>query len=256
MNNGESPVQNTGNVAPAENAVAPQPAVNTVAPAAPSNESATEKLLTQSVVNGIVGSVKQEAFDKGYTKGKNETQAEYEARVNSNPVNQQPANTGIVNQQPANNLSEDKILAMIEEQAQQKANESMAQQTVNEFVQKMTAAKDKHPDFEETVTKLNLPSMPGIVQLANLTDNTADVMYELGKHPVKLANLKAVIRETPELAMEEFKKLSNSIKQNETAQNQQSQTAEPLEQIKPSNTGTDNGSMSVGDFQKQPWLKG
>jgi hypothetical protein len=58
----------------------------------------------------------------------------------------------------------------------------------------------------------------------------------------------------PLLAQREMHKLSDSIKKNEEAKSQPS-VDEPLQPIKHSTVGTDNGSLTVRDLRKQSWLR-
>jgi len=212
------------------------------APVTSTVEKPVEKMLRQSEVNDIIGSVKKEAYEKG--------KREAASQPMQQPVQQHEQTIGGVSQ-----LSDEKIRQLINEESQKKTNYDTAQRIAQEFTQKMMAAKDKYPDFESTVTKLNLPQIPHIVNWANSLDNTADVMYEIAKYPAKFASIMTLAYTSPHLAVEEMQRLSNSIKQNEAAVKQQT-PAEPLSQVKPSTTGADNGSMSITDYRKQSWLRG
>jgi hypothetical protein len=90
-------------------------------------------------------------------------------------------------------------------------------------------------------------------------DNTAEIMYELGQNPTKFDSVLALSVRNKTLAHKAITKLSDSIKQNKVAvdKNAKTKVNEPLDQIKPSLTGTDSGDpKSVGDFRKQDWLRG
>jgi hypothetical protein len=102
---------------------------------------------------------------------------------------------------------------------------------------------------------LDLSTIPQIVQLANTVENTDDVMYELASNPNKLVTLLNLTNfGNGRLAYLETKKLSDSIKQNQTAL-QQPVPPEPLSQLKPSNVGTDNGALSIRELRKQQHLR-
>lgn len=223
-------------------------ATTSVDASAPAAEKPQEKLLKQSEVNEIIGSAKREAYEKG----KRESLAEYQksqAHVQQPNYNANQTIGGMPQ------LSDEKIRQLINEEAQKMTNMAVAQKIANEFTQKMMAAKDKYPDFEQVVGELNLVDMPQIVNWANSLDNTADVMYELAKYPEKLSSVTVLAYTNPRKATVLLQKLSDSIKQNESALKQPS-ASEPLSQIKPSTTGTDNGSRTVSDLRKQPWLRG
>lgn len=223
-------------------------ATTSVDATAPVVEKPQEKLLKQSEVNEIVGSAKREAYEKG----KRESLAEYQK---SQALVQQPNYNANQTIGGMSQLSDEKIRQLINEEAQTMTNMAVAQKIANEFTQKMMAAKDKYPDFEQVVGELNLVDMPQIVNWANSLDNTADVMYELAKYPEKLSSVTVLAYTNPRKATVLLQKLSDSIKQNESALKQPS-ASEPLSQIKPSTTGTDNGSRTVSDLRKQPWLRG
>jgi hypothetical protein len=199
-------------------------------------EKPAEKMLRQSEVNDLVGSIRKEAYEKG--------------KREAAQVVPQQQNAGDANQMP-----DDRIRHLIQQESARMTQEAIANKVAQEFVQKMEASKDKYPDFEQSISKLNLPSIPQIVNWSNSLDNTADVMYDIAKHPAKFANLLMLSHTAPHLAVEELQNLSASIKQNSAALKQQT-PAEPLSQIKPSTTGTDNGSMNVSDLRKQSWLRG
>jgi|ERR1043165_3406403 hypothetical protein len=112
----------------------------------------------------------------------------------------------------------------------QQANEWQAQQIAQQFLGKLTAAKDKYPDFEETLASLEVHKFPEVVQLANNFDNTADIMYELAKNPSKAVILKQCAQINLNLATVELRRLSDSIKQNQTAKQEPIAQA-PLSQL-------------------------
>lgn len=147
------------------------------------------------------------------------------------------------------------------EQMQQQLNEQGAREVLNTFQSKLEAGKANYPDFDEVVNALPLASIPTIVGLASRVDNTADIMYDLGKNPHKIANLAYLSqldqnahqqyggRIKSNLAEKAFYQLADSLKRNELAK-QQKQANEPLSQIQPSPTGADNGKPSYKDLKR------
>src|SRR3990167_2198035 len=196
-----------------------------------------EKLLSQSEVNEIVGKVRH----AGYEKGRKDGMAETKESAISNPQ-----------------LTEDQIRQMMREEASKVQEDQFRQQAahhlLSEFSTKMAAGKERYPDFEEKVAGLDLAKIPQIIQLANATDNTADVMYELANKPYKVGNILSLLNSAPHLAIAEMQNLSNSIKTNQKAAQTVSSAREPLSNLRPSNAGIDNGVKSVGDFRKMPCL--
>lgn len=206
-----------------------------------------EKVLTQSEVNDLIGRKKAEAYEQG----KRETLAQLQAQ------NQQAQATvsSMGGMQQFNPDLRNMVAEEAQRQLQHHAQMAEGNRIANEFTQKMMAAKDKYPDFEQTVSSLDFSKIPQIVKLANQADNTADIMYDLANNPHKIANLLTLANTDDRLAQQGISKLSQSIRQNQAVENQKS-SREPLSQMKPSITGTDNGSMTVSDLRKQPWLRG
>ncbi|WP_033227403.1 hypothetical protein [Rickettsiella massiliensis] len=85
---------------------------------------------------------------------------------------------------------------------------------------------------------MNWTKVPAVLDLANLTDNTPDVMYELAKNPQKAIHLDQLAQVNPQAAFAETKKLAESIKQNQV---QFPSTNPPLSPLTPSVNRTDNG---------------
>lgn len=136
-------------------------------------------------------------------------------------------------------------------EAQTKSQEEMAQRTVQNFWNKVTPGREKYQDFDQVTGDIQYARFPNVVQLlADYVDNSHDVLYELGKDRIKMANLESLALMSPQDAVIQAKRLSQSIKDNEAAGKQRVPN-EPLSQMRPSNAGTDNGVMSVKDFRKK-----
>jgi len=210
----------------------------------PQEVKPAEKMLSQSEVNELVGKLKRESYEKGLKEGSSKATSE---------SSYQPRN----NDAASNLLEDDRIRQLIRDESERQTQMNMAKKIADEFTQKIISAKEsnKYPDFEEKVSSLNLPDIPHIVGWANSLPNTADILYDMAKNPSKFANVMFLSQTSPRLAFSELQKLSSSIKENEEAVKQPT-AAEPLSQLKPSTTGTGNGSMSVSDFRKQSYLKG
>lgn len=211
----------------------------------------TEKMLHQSEVNDIVGKAKRDAYEKA----RRELELKNAAINNiNNAVNHGQQNQGIPGQ-----LDEATVRRMITEEAQREALRIHATKVSGELVGKIDLAKSKYSDFEEVTKDMDLTAIaaanPNFIYLLNEFENSGDMVYEVARNPTKLVELAALSASAQPLARKAFKMLSDSIKRNETAA-KAPVAPEPLSQVKPSTTGTDNGSMSVGDFRKQPWLRG
>jgi len=222
-------------------------------------QEAPEKVFTQSEVTKLVGRVKLETKEQAYDKARREIMAELQQQqAPQESQMQQPSqaqNVGGMQQ-----MSQDDIRRLIAEETQkhqsemntrnqQQAEQNWAKKVTESFINKMSAGKDKYSDFDEKVGSLNLPSIPEIVHLAEGTDNTHDVMYDLAENPHKVGTLLMLAQRNPALAQKEIQKLSASIKNNESAANVKL-PKDPLRPLKPSANGMDNGELSVSDLRK------
>ncbi|NHJ41458.1 MAG: hypothetical protein FK731_15615 [Asgard group archaeon] len=223
----------------------------------PTVSQPAEKVLRQSEVNEIAKHAKY----LGRQAGRQEALSEFQSQMQG-AVTQQKSQPDVVASNGS--INQDNIRKMIAEeaqklvlQAQQEQLQAQAQQIVNNFGQKIESGRKKYPDFDDKVGALNIAAAPEIVPWLNSLDNTEDVLYELAQNPTKFLNLLDIVNKAsrhPHLASAEFNKLSESIKKNQAAANQ-AKVAEPLSQINPSVTSTDNGELSVSDLRRQPYLK-
>lgn len=198
-----------------------------------------EKLLKQSEVNDIVGRAKHEAVERFKREQSRQVDPNTETR----------------------NISHDDIRRMAAEEAsrlrnewvqeqQRIAGEKDAERIAGEFFTKLGTGKERYQDFDKTIENVDFAAIPNIVQLSNMVDNTADVMYELAKNPSKIATLQQLISISPKLAYSEMQRLSSSIKDNANVSNYKSPN-DPLSQMKPSNTGTDAGALTVTSLRSK-----
>lgn len=207
-----------------------------------------EKTLKQSEVDQIVGAVKRAAAEKARKEILAELQTSNQNNINIEKQKNNLSQSNI-------DINDERIRSIIAEENERAANEAIANKIAMEFTQKMMAAKEKYPDFEEVVTQLNLPNVPEIVHWTNSLDNTAEVMYDIAKNPSKFANILMLTHTAPHLAQSELQKLSSSIKKNQEAK-MQTQPKEPLSQVNSSTAGIDNKEMGIKDFKRADWLRG
>ncbi len=215
----------------------------TVAPIT-STETPAPKLYTDADVDRIVSA-----------KIKREREANASNSLpsqQSQPVTQPQQNMGGMPQ-----LTPEQMDARIDQRLQQKQQEQWLQGVQKQLNDKIEEAKTRYSDFDEVTRQVDFRTMPEIPVLANEMDNSMDVMYDLAKNPAKLGTILTLAQRDANAARAYMKSLSESIKQNQTALNQanQSKVNEPLSQVKPSNVGMDNGSHTVRDLRRQPWLK-
>jgi hypothetical protein len=246
---------------------APAP-VNTPS-STPSAPAESERTFRQSEVNDLVGRAKSEAIER--YKRETSMQSHSTHQVYTPPQQQQPYQPPQQGYQPPYqpqppSMSQDEIRRLAAEEAnrarekwtedsQRNAQEQQAQQIASEFFTKIEAGKANLQDFDKVMGDVDLRTIPYHVQLANMVDNTAEVMYELAKNPSKIGAIQNLIDidlragRQPKLALAEMKRLSESIKTNQQGSKFQSPN-EPLSQLRPSNAGTGNqGALSVRDYK-------
>jgi hypothetical protein len=211
-------------------------------------QQAQERLFKQSELNEIVGRAKHDAVESF----KRQQQTQYA---------QQPQQSNQT--QNSKSLSEDDVKRLTGEElarqrdqwtreAQEKADADIAQRIVNSYKEKIAPGKEKYEDFEAVTNNVDMRYYPNVVQLlAEYVDNSHDVIYELAKNRTKLYQLESTCGHNPQDAIYEIKRLSDSIKANEST-SQMKHANSPLSQQRPSNTGTDSGNtLSMKDLKRK-----
>ena len=218
---------------------------------APSENVQSERTFRQSEVNELIGRAKNEAVDR--FKRESSIASHTQQQSSYQQQSQQP-------QQDFRKVAAEEVQRMFDQRVQeqqQASDQQQAERIASEFFTKIEAGKGKFEDFDKVLNDIDLRSIPNHVQLANMVDNTAEVMYELAKNPSKLGMIQALVDidikagRQPKLALAEIKRLSQSIKDNEQAGKYQAPNA-PLSQSKPSNAGTGNtGPLSIADYKRK-----
>ena len=136
---------------------------------------------------------------------------------------------------------------------QQQAAEYQNKQFADGFVAKMQAAEQQFPGLEQKLNDIDFtsPATLKLVQMANNMDNTGEIMNELLENPEKMGTLLNLVHEQPKLAQNRLASLSNSIKTNRQAIEQEQSAQDPIGQLKSSvNAGVDEHNLSVKDLKK------
>lgn len=220
--------------------------------AEPVVQQQTERMLSQSQVNEIVGNAKREAAERAVEAYKRQ-QTQSQSQSTSTP--QQEPNSGrFTSEDDVKRVAGDEIkrhFSQLEQEAQERANMEAANRIVGMFRDKIVAGKDKFEDFDSVTSNVAMQRYPNVVQLlAEHVDNTADVLYHLAKNRDKLYRLEALSEHSSSDAVYEIKRLADSIKSNEDS-SQTKQANAPLSQQRPSNTGTESGSLSWSDLKRK-----
>lgn len=212
-------------------------------------QASHEKMIPQSQVNDIVGSAKREAAEKAVEAYKRQQAQSSQHHIPDSSLHR--------------SISEDDIkrvtgeelkrqLSQLEQQAIERANTEAANRIVGTFKEKIASGKDKYEDFESVTGNVAMQYYPNVVQLlAEHVDNSADVLYHLARNRTKLYELESTCSHNSPDAIYEIKRLSDSIKANEQANSYKRNPNAPLSQQRPSNTGTDSGSLSWSDLKRK-----
>ena len=212
-----------------------------------------EKMVPQSVVNQIVAREKAQVAERVRQQMMEQAQSGQQSMGAGNKP-------GVDVEQLKREIY-DKIMGEAQEaQAKRQEEEHKAAmiEVADSYHKKMGSGKDAYPDFDDVMGDFNVSAFPKIVFLASQLDNTADVMYELAKNPMKLASIDHLADKNPVEAQKMLRSLGNSIQQNRTAMQQGNATLAPLSRTKSSpGAGTGSGGdMSLKDYKNAPWLRG
>lgn len=209
-------------------------------------------------VQDVVNREKQKAFERGKKEALMELQQQQQQAQAAEAAPQQAQQSAPQSMGGMQQLSQDDIARMIAEQAPQALNRHVQQMQhdnmVNTFSQKMQQAEQKYPGLEAELNSLNYddPRLVNFIKLANQLDNTGEIMKDVLDNPAKLESLMNQAHNQPNLAMKSLKSLSESIKTNQAAINDNNQARDPLSPLKPS-TGVgmaDSQNLSVKDLRK------
>jgi len=226
------------------------------APVETSQPTQTERTFRQSEVNDLIKRVKHEDSQKRDRLYQEQPQyAEQKYGSQQSQQSQQPY------QSQQNAVPESDIRRMAAEEAQRlrdqwvadaqgKSEQENAQRIVQSFWDKIASGKERYEDFDKVTADIEYSRFPNVVQLlAEHVDNSADVLYELGKDRLKMAQLEQLSYMSPRDAMVQAKRLADSIKANDEAGKIRTPNS-PLSQQRPSNVGTDSGGiLSMRDLK-------
>jgi exonuclease VII large subunit len=229
-----------------------------------SDDTPPEKMLSVSKVNELIKKAKRKGEQKMQEQLDAAKQQIQELQNQQQPQNQAQEPPQNQQQQGVDqNMLQQQVMQLMqqkhEEDEKKRYSEQLEQevnQVATQYFGKMAQGKDLFEDFEAITADFNPAEFPQLVFLANQMDNTPAIIYELRKNPSKLAYLDRLVEKSPSMARSELGKLSESIKRNDDAKNALQEAQNPLDRLKPSPTGTDNGAKSVRDFKSSSFLRG
>lgn len=220
-------------------------------PVEPPISQNTERMLSQSTVNELIGNAKREAAEKAATRAVEEykrQQGQQQQQANYAAPQYSGLSEADVKRLTGEELNRQK--SEWERQSTERQQAEAAERIVRNYNDKIAAGRDKYQDFEAVTNNINMAYYPNVVQLlAEHVDNASDILYNLAQRRGKLDELDRLFERNANDAVYEIKRLSDSLKANESV-NQVKTSRQPLSQQRPSNTGTDSGPLSIADYKK------
>lgn len=216
-----------------------------------------EDLIPRAHATDLIKREKEAAYRKA--------QREFQAQIDQMKTGQTQQMGGM--QQPPEELVQqavDKKLQALREEYE-KAQEEQRKQEYSAFVnqqaqsylEKMDKSGDLAEDFKEMTARFKPDKFREVFFLANSYDNTPALVYEFGKYPEKLLEIDNAMKSDPDIAKVLMDRLSESIKFNQAAKENNKSAEPPLSRPKPSlAAGGDSGAMSLADLKRSPFLRG
>jgi len=222
------PSVNTETVAPAENTTA----VENTTEVTTEVSHAEKPTFTRKQLAQIVSKQKQEAAES--------VRKEYEQKLSSLKAE---ATNG---QETAKNIAKEEALKTY----QQMLAYSIQTKLNADTEAALNKGREKYDDFDSQVDALNLdnPGSIGLKQFVMETPNAADVFYELGKNPIKYAQLMAV-GSNEKVIRKMLKQFSDSITSNEKAA-AKTKVPSPINQNSSSTVNIGGGESTISDLRK------
>ena len=217
---------------------------------APLSGDAQEKLVKQSVVDELIGNTRHNSYNRGYAT------AMEEMKKQSPPIAQTPSSQPVSPTAPVNDEQIKKVATEAATTATQKVfDQQFYKAQADKFVQKLLRGRTKYPDFDQKASMVNFQNIPAIISLTNEVDNTEDVLYHLLNDPTLFSNIHFSALHTPELAAQQIKSMSETLKNNQKKAADES-NQEPLTRLSQSTNVTGNGKDTFESLRNADWLLG
>jgi len=216
------------------------------------NAPATEKMLPQSKVTELVANARLVAEQKARQEMEAKFSQEREQMMQQRSMGgmAQPAQNQGFSQEDAAKLVEAEI-AKRDQLLMQQQQRAQVEELANQYTEKMAYGENAYDDFKEVTGKFNPVKFPQVTLAAATLDNTADVIYDIMQNPTKLTHLQQLFQMDENLAFDEMKRLSASIKRNSEAAESNVRSPNPLSKPKPSIAGADSGRKTIADWKKR-----
>jgi|GEM_PF-2944535 len=232
------------------------PSVNEVSTS--EDNSSHHQGIPQDDFNGIAAAIKKKYYAKGQRDAQKQydgqqapvAQSEYQQYSDAPPANvsqeqyQQPNDmAGLVQNEIA------KLLDIAERSNNERQANQKAQSVAQQLQSKMTEASGRYSDYRNVLSNVKMfTDTPQILDLANTVDNAGDVLYHLAKSPNRIGNILALCQQSPHLATMAIREISGQINANKAGASA-SVVPDPVNPIRPSRVGTDDGKLGVRDYK-------
>lgn len=207
------------------------------------------KVMQQHEITALVSGEKKKAYERGRQEAKAELMAQMQGQNAPMPAPQNFAptdNESRLRQIATEELAKQRAVEQANWEAQQR--EAAGMKILNELKMKTDAAKSKFDDYDKVVSPdfRNFEKTHEVLQLAHQFDNAGEMLYDMGKNPMKMMQISLMVRNgMGDAAFAEMKRLSDSIKVNEMSANLPKPKM-PLSQVNPSNVGVGKTDDHIG----------
>jgi capsule polysaccharide export protein KpsE/RkpR len=215
-----------------------------------------EKMIPVSEASKHIAGAKMKAYEKAKNEFDDRIRALEEkiSQNNLSSASNQPQQSQAVF---SKDLLREELQSLIREEQShlaQARQQEEANKIVRELSEKFKKAEERLPDFKDTITSFKFENTPEILRAANQFDNGGEILYDLAKNPSKIGALLALADRDPDAMIRQMRDLSSSIQKNEQAKNTKF-PQDPIQSIRPSVLGTDNGDLSPAELLRQAKLK-
>lgn len=218
---------------------------------APAQQAPAEKLIPQSKVEELIVNAKHEAAEKTRRQlMQQQQQPSYQEAPQQNQQAQQGSYGG--GQPDVRSIVEEEFGRHFNELSK-KAQEEQLKTQIDQAKHEIASKIVNSPVYAENKDLFDdLPAieqLPFVYDIAHSFDNSAEIMLEFAKNPLKMVNFETLARMNPAKANAEMHKLAESIKIN-AASKAMALPGEPMSQLKSSPNSTGGGPKTVEDYQK------
>lgn len=211
-----------------------------------------EETLPMSKVNSLIKREKESAAERVRREMQEQHAAEL-AKLQASQAQQPGVDIDKVYSEVESRLM--KQIADRQQKMQQEADREEFKKLAANYHVGTERGKESYEDWDAVTSDFDPNEFPELALMIGKFDNVADIVYDLNKRPNTLANIHAVLKDSPSMANKMLKQVSDSIKENQKAKQQHVTAPAPLSRTKSSTVGADNRKMTLADLKKQPWLK-